>query len=92
MVKAAAAGAGSPPTWRIRMLYDGDCPLCMREVDFLRGRDGGSGTIDFVDIADRGFTPDRNAGLTFEQAMGEIHAILPDGAIVTKVRPASSRI
>lgn len=74
------------------MLYDGDCPLCMREVDFLRGRDGGSGTIDFVDIADRGFTPDRNAGLTFEQAMGEIHAILPDGAIVTKVRPASSRI
>jgi predicted DCC family thiol-disulfide oxidoreductase YuxK len=20
------------------MLYDGDCPLCMREVNFLRGR------------------------------------------------------
>eukprot|EP00892_Ulva_mutabilis_P003634 jgi/Ulvmu1/1642/UM114_0009.1 len=76
---------GSEPTWRIRMLYDGDCPLCMREVNFLRDRVGESGTIDFVDIATADYTAERNAGLTFEQAMGEIHAILPDGSVVTKV-------
>ena len=78
--------AGSVPSWQIRMLYDGDCPLCMREVNFLQDRDGGSGKIDFVDVASPDYTPERNAGLTFEQAMGEIHAILPDGSIVTKVR------
>ena len=22
----------SPQNWKIKMLYDGDCPLCMREV------------------------------------------------------------
>lgn len=26
------------PTWSIRMLYDGDCPLCMREVGVRSGR------------------------------------------------------
>lgn len=24
----------SPENWKIKMLYDGDCPLCMREVWF----------------------------------------------------------
>lgn len=23
--------------WKIKMLYDGDCPLCMREVGLLVG-------------------------------------------------------
>lgn len=22
----------SSPNWKVKMLYDGDCPLCMREV------------------------------------------------------------
>ena len=22
-------------TWKVKMLYDGDCPLCMREVNML---------------------------------------------------------
>jgi len=25
-------GDNSSKNWRIKMLYDGDCPLCMREV------------------------------------------------------------
>lgn len=25
-------GEGSSQSWKIKMLYDGDCPLCMREV------------------------------------------------------------
>lgn len=39
----AAAGAvdaaGDKPAWLVRLLYDGDCPLCLREVNFLKGRD-----------------------------------------------------
>jgi hypothetical protein len=58
----------------------------VKEVDFLKSRDAGSGKIDFVDIADPSYSPERNAGLSFEQAMGEIHAILPNGSVVTKVR------
>lgn len=76
---------GSTPTWDIRVLFDGECPLCVKEVDFLKSRDAGSGKIDFVDIASPEYSPDMNAGLSFEQAMGEIHAILPDGSVVTKV-------
>lgn len=31
-------GSGSKP-WQVNLLYDSDCPLCMKEVDFLRKRD-----------------------------------------------------
>lgn len=67
------------------MLYDGECPLCMKEVDFLRKRDAEAGRIDFVDIASDDYSPAQNGGLEFETVMGEIHALLPDGTIVTKV-------
>jgi len=74
---------GSLPKWEIRMLYDGGCPLCMREVDMLRQRDAGVGRIDFVDIDQEGYDPALNAGITFEQAMGSIHAITREGEVVT---------
>lgn len=58
-------------TWKpgcdIRMLYDGQCSLCMKEVNFLRKRDAAAGRIDFVDIADPSYRPEDNAGITFEQ-------------------------
>lgn len=68
MNASLGAGAGeSVPKWEIKMLYDGDCPLCMREVNMLRDRDAGVGKICFVDIADPAYSPDENAGITFEQ-------------------------
>lgn len=27
---------GTPMPWKIKMLYDGDCPLCMREVCLIQ--------------------------------------------------------
>lgn len=67
------------------MLYDGDCPLCMKEVDFLRNRDKDAGKIDFVNISDPAYNPDDNAGVTFEQAMGHIHGITREGRVVKGV-------
>jgi len=32
--KKEEEGEQSPKDWKIKMLYDGDCPLCMREVPF----------------------------------------------------------
>ena len=39
------------------MLFDGDCPLCVKEVNFLRAQDGGKGKIDLVDIAADDYSP-----------------------------------
>ena len=73
------------PSWQIKLLYDGECPLCVREVNFLRKRDAGRGRVIFVDIADDEYTPEANGGVDFETAMGRIHAVLPDGTVIKNV-------
>jgi predicted DCC family thiol-disulfide oxidoreductase YuxK len=70
------------PFWKIKLLYDGECPLCLREVNFLTKRDAGRGIIAFVDIADINYIPEENGGIDFETAMGRIHAVLPDGTVI----------
>ncbi len=71
--------------WKIKLLYDGECPLCLREVNFLRKRDAGRGLVAFVDIADDNYSPEDNGGIDFETAMGRIHAIAADGKILKNV-------
>ncbi|KAF6154686.1 hypothetical protein GIB67_000570 [Kingdonia uniflora] len=71
--------------WKIKMLYDGECPLCMREVDMLRKRNKVYGTIKFIDISSKEYTAEENQGVDYETAMGKIHAILSDGTVVTNV-------
>ncbi|MGH2414824.1 MAG: DCC1-like thiol-disulfide oxidoreductase family protein, partial [Microcystaceae cyanobacterium] len=51
-VEAATQPPSSPPLGKIKLLYDGKCPLCLREVNFLKKRDAGRGLIAFVDIAE----------------------------------------
>ncbi|WRX18862.1 DCC1-like thiol-disulfide oxidoreductase family - like 2 [Theobroma cacao] len=75
----------SPQNWKIKMLYDGDCPLCMREVDMLRDRNKQYGTIKFVDISSDDYSPEENQNLDYKTVMGRIHAILSDGTVVTDV-------
>ncbi|CAN6250579.1 unnamed protein product [Urochloa humidicola] len=78
-------GDDSSKNWRIKMLYDGDCPLYMREVNMLRERNKSYGAIKFVDISSKDYSPDDNQGLDYETVMGRIHAILSDGTVVTDV-------
>ena len=72
-------------TWKIKLLYDGECPLCLREVNFLQKRDGGRGLVAFVDIADDSYSAEENGGVDYETAMGRIHGVLPDGTVVKNV-------
>lgn len=72
-------------SWKIKLLYDGECPLCLREVNFLLKRDAGRGIVDFVDIADLNYQPEENGGVDFETAMGTIHGVLPDGKVIKNV-------
>ena len=83
--KGAQTVADSSSNWKIKLLYDGECPLCMREVNFLQKRDAGRGLVAFVDIAADDYTAEANGGVDFETAMGRIHAVLPDGTLVQKV-------
>ena len=71
--------------WEIKLLYDGECPLCLREVNFLQKKDAGRGKVSFVDIASDDYNPEENAGIDFETAMGRIHGILADGTVIKNV-------
>lgn len=73
------------PSWQIELLYDGQCPLCVREVNFLQKRDAGRGLVSFVDIADDRYNPEAHGGIDYETAMGRIHAVLPDGTTIKNV-------
>ncbi len=72
-------------TWKIKLLFDGACPLCVREVNFLKRKDDDRGLIKFIDIAAEDYDSADNANIDFETAMGRIHAILPNGDIVRNV-------
>jgi predicted DCC family thiol-disulfide oxidoreductase YuxK len=67
--------------WQIKMLFDGQCPLCSREVALLRRRNA-KGRVAFEDIADPSFDPAKY-GLTMAQVIGAIKAVRPDGSILT---------
>lgn len=72
-------------SWKIKLLYDGECPLCVKEVNFLLKKDANRGIIKFVDIAKSDYSPEENAGIDFATAMGRIHAITRDGQIIRNV-------
>jgi predicted DCC family thiol-disulfide oxidoreductase YuxK len=68
----------------VKVLFDGDCPLCRREIDALRRLDGGRGRIAFEDIAAPDFDTARY-GLDFDTAMRRIHGVLPGGEVIEGV-------
>ena len=68
----------------LTLLFDGGCPLCLREVRFLRRRDR-AGRMAFVDIDASDYDPDLHQGVSYREAMGRIHAIKRDGTILRDV-------
>ncbi len=67
----------------IEVFYDGACPLCMREIRMLRGRDRRQ-RIRFVDISADSFDA-ASVGLSWKALMDRIHGRLPDGTLVEGV-------
>lgn len=70
-------------TWRFKLLYDGECPFCRREVQWLQRRDR-QGRLTFEDITSPGFDPARYH-TTRQALLGVIHGVFPDGRMVRKV-------
>ncbi|MFO0936338.1 MAG: DUF393 domain-containing protein [Gemmataceae bacterium] len=67
----------------IEVFFDGGCPLCLREINFLKGRDRHEKII-FTDIDAADFRPE-DCGKTYDELMSKMHGRLPDGAWITGV-------
>ncbi len=74
----------SEPSPSLTLLYDGGCPLCLREVKFLKRRDR-DGNLAFVDIDQDLYDPAQWEGITYKQAMTNIHAIRANGEVLKDV-------
>ena len=69
--------------WEVEVFFDGDCPLCLREIEFLRRRDR-RGAIRFTNIAAEDFDA-AALGTTQTELMARIHGRLPDGSWIEGV-------
>jgi len=67
----------------IKLLYDGECPFCRREIEWLKRRDA-HGKLLAEDITSREFHAE-SYGLSQAEVMGVLHGVLPDGRIVRRV-------
>ena len=67
----------------VEVFFDGDCPLCSREIHFLRQRDRDA-RIRFTDISAADFRPE-DYGQTLTEFMSEIRGRLPDGTWIRGV-------
>lgn len=67
------------------VFYDGDCPLCVREISALRALDRG-GRVRFTDIADPRFDPESEGLPPWQTLMDRIHGrVLASGQLVEGV-------
>ena len=69
---------------KLTLLFDGGCPLCLREVNFLRSRDTHE-NIRFIDIDSPNYQPELYSGISYKSAMGRIHAINKSGEIIKDI-------
>ena len=74
---------------QLTLLYDGGCPLCLREVKFLKGRDQrlhpSAPRLAFVDIDAAQYNPADHGDISYREAMGRIHALDAGGQVLRDV-------
>jgi predicted DCC family thiol-disulfide oxidoreductase YuxK len=68
---------------QLEVFFDGDCPLCTKEIAFVRRLDKSSRVL-FTDIAAPGFDAAR-IGKTHDDLMARIQARTADGAFIEGV-------
>ena len=70
---------------KLTIFFDGGCPLCKREVDFLESRNQ-KGYLRFIDINSTDFYLELKYGITYKQAMDRIHALRSDGFLIKDIK------
>jgi predicted DCC family thiol-disulfide oxidoreductase YuxK len=63
------------------VIYNGDCPICSREIGVYRARIGPAGDLRFVDLNDADLAA---LGLTRDDAARRLH-VVEDGRLVSGV-------
>ena len=66
---------------KLIFLFDGGCPLCLRETNFLKSKDE-LNKIDFVDINNVNYNPVLFKDISYVEAMSNLHGILENGNII----------
>ncbi len=66
---------------KLIFLFDGGCPLCLRETNFLKSKDE-LNKIDFVDINNVNYKPILFKNISYAEAMSNLHGILENGNII----------
>ncbi|WP_443218115.1 thiol-disulfide oxidoreductase DCC family protein [Pseudomonas sp. MIL19] len=69
------------PHWPLTLYYDGDCPLCAREIQLLRKR-ASAERLSLVDISREDFQAE-TTGYSKEILQNRLHARFADGEWVT---------
>nr|XP_055044471.1 uncharacterized protein LOC129430885 [Misgurnus anguillicaudatus] len=60
----------------IRVLYDGECPICVKEIHFLKFlQKNGAEKVNFVDISLPEYDGSKYEGVSYETAMAEMTVI-----------------
>lgn len=67
----------------ILILYDGNCPICCRKIEFLKRHDHENNLL-FENIRAPEFQAEM-IGVPFSELAKQIHAVLPDGSVVSRM-------
>jgi len=67
---------------KFEVFYDGDCPLCMREIQLIRWLDRRRSQVVFTDITDPDFDSVKRTGLSHGDLMAEIYGRTEAGELV----------
>lgn len=67
----------------LTIYYDGHCPLCLAEINFLMARNR-QGLLSFVDINDEDFA-DASHPVSCAEAMAQMRGRLGDGELLTGI-------
>jgi predicted DCC family thiol-disulfide oxidoreductase YuxK len=70
------------PQWPLTLFYDGECPLCLREIRMFQRRND-SGHLHLLDIAAPMTEP--LPGLSRQDMLDCLHARFRDGRLVTGI-------
>ena len=68
---------------KLTIFYDGLCPLCQAEIEFLKARNDGK-LLDFVDLSEPSFDEDKQQ-ISCSMALERIHGRLGDGRVLVGV-------
>ena len=66
---------------KLTFLFDGACPLCLRETNFLKKRDI-LNQIAFIDINSKDYDQSLFNNISFSEAMLNLHGIMENGEII----------